>query len=181
MMKPLFDGPDRLPPLTPAEMSAAQAEAAAELAAGPRGGVIGPFVPLLRSPELMRRVQRTGEYLRYHSVLPKHLSEFVILLVAKHWQQPVEWTIHHPIALAAGVSAAAAEAILTGVRPSGMSDEEAAIYDFCMELFDQKSVSDERYAKVLALFGEPGVIDLTGICGYYSLLAMVMNVARTPA
>jgi 4-carboxymuconolactone decarboxylase len=180
-MKAAFVGPDRLPPIADAALTPQQREVAAELAAGPRGGVIGPFVPLLRSPELMRRVQRTGEYLRYHSVLPKRLSEFTILLVSKQWQQPVEWTIHLPIALESGVAAGTARAIELGERPAAMPADEAAIYDFCWELFHQKSVSDAVYARALNLFGEQGVIDLTSLCGYYSLLAMVMNVARTPA
>ena len=85
---------DRMPPIADAELTPDQREASAELVSGPRGAVFGPFVPLLRSPELMRRVQKTGEYLRYHSALPPRLSEFVILIVARWWNQGFEWHIH---------------------------------------------------------------------------------------
>ncbi len=171
---------DRMPPIAEADMSAEQREAAKELSSGPRGAVFGPFVPLLRSPELLRRVQKTGEYLRYNSALPPQLSEFTILIVSRWWTQGFEWHVHAPIAASVGVSADTIAAIAEGRRPPAMSDGEEMVYNFCMELRVKKAVSDASYSRIAGQFGERGVIDLTGICGYYGLLAMVMNVARTP-
>jgi 4-carboxymuconolactone decarboxylase len=178
--QPAFDGAERLP-LPPRETwTAAQAEAARELVAGPRGGVIGPFKPLMYSPDLMARVQKTGEYLRYNTGLDKRLTELAILVVAHHWGQPVEWNIHYPIALQAGVKQADADAIAAGVTPPTLDAEQRTVYEFCRQVLKQSAVDDKCYAAVLAAFGEKGVVDLTSLCGYYSLLAMVMNVARTP-
>jgi 4-carboxymuconolactone decarboxylase len=171
---------DRMPPIADADLTADQREAANELASGPRGAVFGPFVPLLRSPELMRRVQKTGEYLRYNSALPPRLSEFVILIVARWWGQGFEWHVHSKTAADVGVTKETIDAISEGRRPPSMTAEEEIIYEFCNELHVNHAVSDGSYAKMLALFGERGVIDLTGLCGYYGMLAMVMNVARTP-
>ena len=171
---------DRMPPIADIDLTADQQAAAKELASGPRGAVFGPFVPLLRSPELMRRVQKTGEYLRYASALPPRLSEFVILIVSRWWSQGFEWHVHSKIAVEVGVAEETIEAISEGRRPPAMTPEEEIVYDFCTELHVNHAVSDASYAKMLALFGERGVIDLTGLCGYYGLLAMVMNVARTP-
>jgi hypothetical protein len=95
---------DRMPPLPEGSYTPAQAKVAAELVAGPRGAVFGPFVPLLRSPDLLSPLQKAGEYLRYKSALEPRLSEFAILVVAKRWSQAVEWSIHAPIALQCGVS-----------------------------------------------------------------------------
>lgn len=173
-------GKDRLPPLPEAEWSEAQRREALEVIQGPRGALISPFVPLLRSPELMGHSQRMGEYLRYRSSLGLRLSEFAILLVAKEWAQQVEWTIHAPIAEREGVPRAAIEAIAAGRRPESMSADEEAVYSFVMELTATKEVSDPVWHQAIGLFGEPGVMDLTGIVGYYTFLAMVMNVARTP-
>ena len=89
---------DRMPPLSPEKMTEAQRKAAAELAAGPCGAVRGPFIPLLRSPEVMSRLQRVGEYLRYPTVLEPRLGEFVILIVARQWTQQFEWCVHYPLA-----------------------------------------------------------------------------------
>jgi 4-carboxymuconolactone decarboxylase len=140
----------------------------------------GPFVPLLRSPDLLRRTQRVGEYLRYHSALPSRLSEMAILLAARHWCQQYEWHIHSATAAEAGLGAAVIDAIAEGRRPADMADDEAALHDFCLELLGNQCVSDPTYARALALFDERGVIDTVGILGYYQLLAMVMNTARTP-
>ena len=173
-------GPDRLPPLPESSLSPAQKQAAAELASGPRGGVFGPFVPLLRSPDLMTPLQKTGEYLRYKSALPPRLSEFAILIVARRWNQQYEWHVHRPIAERAGVPAEHAQAVAEGRRPEGMAADHAVVHDFLNELLANRGVSDATYGRALELFGERGVVDLCGLCGYYSTLAMVMNVARTP-
>ena len=170
---------DRLPPLTFEKLSAAQQVAAQAIIDGPRGALYGPFVPLMRSPELMAAAQRMGEYLRYRSAIGPRLSELAILVTARQWNQQVEWAIHAPIALEQGVAAAAIEAIARRVRPEGMDEEAAAVHDFCIELHVHKRVSDAAYARALALFGEQGVVDLMGINGYYTLLSMVMNGAQT--
>jgi 4-carboxymuconolactone decarboxylase len=170
---------DRMPPLHPDQMTEAQKKAAAELSAGPRGSVFGPFVPLLRSPEFMTRLQKTGEYLRFHSAIGSRLSELVILLTARRWTQQFEWSAHYPLALKAGVRAEIADAIADGRRPPDMAEDEEIAYDFCDELIRTQGISDATYARAVAEFGEQGVIDMTGITGYYTTLAMIMNVART--
>ncbi len=142
--------------------------------------MFGPFVPLLRSPEFMTRLQKTGEYLRYQNALGARLGEMVILMTARCWTQQFEWFAHYPLALKAGLRAEVADAIAEGRRPSGMAQDEQAVYDFCDELMRTQGVSDATYARAVALFREQGVIDMVGITGYYTTLAMVMNVARTP-
>ena len=170
---------ERLPPLHPDALTEAQRRAAAELVAGPRGGVIGPFVPLLRSPELMEHAQRMGEYLRYRSAIGTRLSELVILLIARFWSQQVEWAIHAPIAADVGIAADTITAIAAGRRPTTLTDDETLVYDFCFELNVNQDISDSTFDRALARFGEQGVVDLLGINGYYTLLAMVMNGARS--
>jgi 4-carboxymuconolactone decarboxylase len=113
-------------------------------------------------------------------VLPPPLSEFVILLVSRQWTQQYEWSQHDPIALKAGISTEIVTAISEGRRPSGMSEEQQILYDFCTEVQRNQSVSDSTYAKAVAKLGEPGVIDTLGLMGYYTMLAMVLNTSRTP-
>ena len=174
-------GLDRLPPLSEEEMRPDQRAAAAEISAGPRGGVIGPFAPLLRSPELMTRLQKTGEYLRFSSPLERRLFEMTILVVSRWWDQQFEWGFHHPIALEVGLDPAVADAIAEGRRPEGMDEAAAATWDLLDELHRTRGVSDETYARAVAQLGEAGVVDVVGAAGYYTTLAMVMNTARTPA
>lgn len=173
-------GPERMPALELDQMDAAQRAAAEELIAGPRKAVLGPFIPLLRSPELMNRLQKVGEYLRFQSALETRINEFVMLIVSRQWTQQFEWCTHYPLALKAGVKAEVLDALGQGQRPAGMAEDEELAYDFCDELARTHGVSDATYARAVACFGERGVLDLLGLVGYFTTVSMVMNVARTP-
>jgi 4-carboxymuconolactone decarboxylase len=170
---------DRLRPIPPGEMTEAQRRAAQAVIEGPRGALYGPFVPLLRSPELLENAQRMGEYLRYRSAIGVRLSELAILVTARQWNQGVEWAIHAPIAAQVGVPQSVIDAIGRRERPAAMLVDESVVHDFCIELHQNKEVSDRTYNDAAALFGEQGVVDLMGLNGYYTFLAMVMNTART--
>src|SRR5688572_2663021 len=172
---------ERMPPLADRDMDEAQRTAAAALIAGPRKGVKGPFIPLLRSPELMDRLQRVGEYLRFGSALPQRTAEFATLVVSRQWTQQFECGVHAPLALAQGTSPETIDAIREGRRPTSMSDDERIAYDFVVELVTCNGVCDATYAETVARFGERGLLDLIGTVGYFTTLAMVLNVARTPA
>ena len=171
---------DRMPPISTNQWTPEQKKAAEELLAGPRKELNGPFIPLLRSPELMSRLQKTGEYLRFNNSVGSHISEFIILITARHWTQEFEWDAHYPLGLKAGLKAEVVNAVAEGRRPSGMAEDEEIAYDFVNELLHNQSVSDATYGRAVKKFGEKGVIDITGLAGYYTTLGMVMNVARTP-
>ena len=170
---------DRLPPIPFDNMTSAQRAAAQAVIDGPRGALYGPFVPLVRSPELMECAQRMGEYLRYRSAIGTRLSELAILVTARWWNQPVEWAIHAPIAAQEGIAQHVIDAIAQRRVPVGLAADEQAVYDFCVELQRDRRVSDATYAAALGRFGEHGVTDLMGLNGYYTLLAMVMNAAQS--
>jgi 4-carboxymuconolactone decarboxylase len=170
---------DRLPPIPPEQWTNVQRDVAEEVIRGPRGALISPFVPLLRSPELMQHAQRMGEYLRYRSALGLRLSEFAILIIARAWSQQVEWAIHAPIAQREGVAATAIAAVADGRRPDSMAPDEAIVHDLLLELLVNKGVCDTTWSRAINTLGEHGVIDLVGLRGYYGMLAMVMNAART--
>jgi 4-carboxymuconolactone decarboxylase len=173
-------GPDRMPPIPAARMTDAQKKAVADFEAARNTGISGPFVPMLRSPEVMNRARAMGDYLRFNSSLPPRLSEFAILITARRWSQNYEWDAHNRLALQAGLSPAIVAALVADRRPEKMAADEEALYNFCDELHRTQHVSDATYARAVATFGENGVIDIVGIQGYYTLLAMVLNTARSP-
>lgn len=173
-------GTPRLKPLEETDMSDAQRKVYRDIASGPRGGVRGPFNALLRSPELADRAQKLGEYVRFNASLPEQLKEFAILITARHWTAQYEWHAHHAHAMNAGLAPAIAADLAEGRRPAGMSEDAAAVYDFCRELHEKKSVGDAAYGAVLERFGERGAVDLIAISGYYTLVSMVLNVERRP-
>ena len=171
---------DRLPPIPVDTQTQEQRKAADAFKSNRKQDVFGPFVPLLRSPEVMLRAMALGDYLRYRTVLPPKLNEFIILLTSRQWSQQYEWYVHHPIALKEGLSPEIAKAVAEGRRPAGMSADEELIYDFCTELFKNQSVSDRTYARSIARFAEQGTIDMVGVAAYYTFQSMVLNTARTP-
>jgi 4-carboxymuconolactone decarboxylase len=135
----------------------------------------GPFIDLLVSPELMNRVSALGEYLRYRSALSPRLSEFAILVTAAHWRQQFEWDIHVPIALRAGVPQSIIDAIWAHIPPPGLDAEQQVLYELCVSLHRDQTVPAELRARAHAILGEQATMDAIGICGYYALLAMVLN------
>jgi 4-carboxymuconolactone decarboxylase len=170
---------DRMPPIPDEQMTEAQKEAAAEFRTE-RGEPGGPWAVILRSPELINRLRGVSDYLRFNSSLPPRLSEFVILITAREWTQNYEWAAHHPLALEGGLSPDIAAAVADGRRPEGMADDEEALYDFCTALHQDGRVSDAIYARTLAEFGEQAIVDMVGLSGYYTLIAMILNTAQTP-
>src|SRR5579864_5322544 len=173
----MIDRPPRFPPLQPETMTPEQRAAADAIVAGPRGGLRGPFQAWLRSPELANRLQRVGEFVRFSSSVPRRLNELAILITARAWDAQFEWWAHHRLALEAGLDPAIADDIAAGRRPSRMSAEEAAVYDFCTELRTTRRVGDATLAKALEVLGEAGVIDLIAVSGYYDTVSMTLNVA----
>ncbi len=171
---------DRMPAIPPEKYDDAQKKAAAEFLETRKTPVFGPFEPLMRSPELMSVARSMGDYLRYKPAVGTKLSELVILITAREWSQDYEWHVHAPIALKQGIRKDIVDAIADGRRPSGMSEDEEICYDLSVELHRNKRVSDATYARAVKRFGEKGVIDLVGINGYYTFLAMTMNTTRYP-
>ncbi|MGA2552550.1 MAG: carboxymuconolactone decarboxylase family protein [Burkholderiaceae bacterium] len=170
----------RLPTIAPENYDAEQKAAAAEFLEARKAPVFGPFEPLMYSPEVMTRARSMGDYLRYHSAIGNKLSELVILVTAREWTEDFEWSIHAPIALKMGIGKDTVDAIADGRRPEAMPEDEQVVYDFAEELLRHKRVSDVTYARAEKRLGRKGVVDLTAISGYYSMLAMELRVARYP-
>src|SRR6266849_4489203 len=171
---------DRMPPIPADKMTEAQKKAAAEFAAARNSAPTGPFGVLLRVPELMDLAFKWRQHVQSRSALDQRLTEFVILISARHWTQQYEWNAHQPAAIKAGLKPEIVAAVAEGRRPAQMAEDEAVLYDVCLELQRNHSVSDATYARALAKVGEAGFVETASIAGYYTLLAMVMNTARTP-
>jgi 4-carboxymuconolactone decarboxylase len=170
---------DRMPPIPADKLTEAQKKAAEAFAEGRGYQIRGPFVPLIRSPEVMLRAKAMSDYLRFKSVLEPRINELAIIITAREWTQQYVWQAHQPAALKAGLRREIADAIADGRRPAAMADDEEIAYDTATEILRLKRVSDATYARAVGKFGEQGVIDLLGVIGYYNFLAIVMNATRT--
>lgn len=169
----------RLGPVPPSTYDDAQREAATSFLAARGQPPFGPFAMLMRSPELMTSARSMGDYLRFHSAIGNTLSEFVILITARHWDQDYEWNVHAPIAARQGIAQAKIDAVAVGRRPDRMTTDETICYDFTTELQRDHQVSDATYVRALKRWGEKGVVDLAGISGYYTFLSIEMNAAKS--
>ena len=169
----------RFPKLTPEQMTPAQREVAAEITAGPRGEVRGPFIALIHNPELASKVQRLGEHLRWKGKLPPKLKELAVLVTARRWTCQHEWVMHSKLALEGGLSREAVEAIAQNREPK-LPEEERAVYDFCREVHGTGRAGDKAFAAIEKRFGLDGALELIALNGYYSMMAMVLNTAGLP-
>jgi 4-carboxymuconolactone decarboxylase len=173
----------RLPALTEDALDSRQRKLLASMRSGPRGGSVplqGPFAVYMHAPEFGELTQKLGGHCRYQTTLAPRLSEFAILVTARLWRAQYEWHAHAAIAQKAGVSPRTISDLKAGRTPLHAARDERAIYDFVRELYKSKRVSDKTYARVHKLLGDGGMVELTGILGYYALVAMMLDVFRVP-
>jgi len=170
----------RFPRLAPENMTSAQREVAAEITAGPRGEVRGPYIALIHNAELARRVQQLGEQLRWHSKLPPALLELAVLVTAREWSCQHEWYMHEKLARKAGLDPGIFEAIAQGEEPRGMSPDEALVYAASRQAHRTGRLDDATFAAARERFGLDGTLELLALNGYYSMMAMVLNTAGLP-
>jgi 4-carboxymuconolactone decarboxylase len=170
---------ERMPPIAADKMTPAQKKAVADYKTMRGADLTGPpWTVLLRVPDhVVPALQIRLHYLN-NSVLGPRLTEFAILIAARRWTNNWEWNAHSTAAASAGLKSDVMAAVAEGRRPDRMAEDEALVYDFSLELQDNQSVSDATYARAIARFGEPGVVEMASIQGYYTYLAMVMSVAR---
>ena len=146
---------------------------------GPRGKSLpirGPFAAFLHAPVFGDLAQRLGAHCRYRTTVSPRLSEFAILCTARLWRAQFEWYAHEPMALKAGVSAKTVRDLKAGRVPKSAPKDERAIYDFIQELYKTRRVSDRTYKRVRTFLKDETVVELVGVLGYYSLVAMTLNV-----
>ncbi len=167
-------------PVAPESMTDAQKAVYAAIASGPRGHVRGPFPVLLHSPKIADHVQKLGAYIRFESGLPDRLRELAVLVTSRFWGAEFEWFAHHTLAREAGIPVEAIEAIRTGGRPRFEDPTDEAVYAFCAALHESHRVDDETYGRAQELLGQEVLTDLVAMSGYYTLLAMMLNVYQVP-
>jgi 4-carboxymuconolactone decarboxylase len=170
----------RIPLPDPAQLTPSQQRVYDAIVSGPRGQIVGPLRAVLLVPELADRWQSFGEHVRYKTSLPSRVSELAIIVVARRWNSQIEWQIHAQAALAAGVPAEIISAVRVGEGPEFAHDEDADIYEYARQLVSYGDVGDALHAKVCRRWGAPGVVELTAIIGYYTMVSMMLNAQAIP-
>jgi len=168
----------RFPQLTMAQLTDEQRPLGEAIMKISSVGIAGPYNPMLRSPVFGRRMFDLLDYLRWHSSLPLRLNEFAILITGRLWRSQVEWYAHVPLALKAGLSPTIIADLKASKRPAALQPDEAAVYDFVIELSTKHAVSDETFGRAKMLLGEQQVVDLTAVTGTYVTIAMLLTMAE---
>jgi len=133
----------------------------------PNDGTIGgPFDVWLQNPDMGRRLIGLGSFFRFDTSV--------------HWQAQFEWYAHEPMARDAGVPDEIITAIKVGEQPKFEDSRDLAAYQLAIDLHRTRRVSPETYDRAVAVFGEQGVAELVGLCGYYTLVSMTLNAFDVP-
>jgi len=175
---PLASKEPRFPQLTMEQLNDQQRPLGEKIMKISSVGLAGPYNPMMRSPVMAQRMYDLLDYLRWHTSVPTKLNEFAILIQGRLWRSQVEWYAHYPLAIKAGLSEKVAADLKANQRPEGMQPDEAAVYDFCMELSTKHEVSDETFNRAKQVLGDQGVVDLTALTGTYVTVAMLLSVAE---
>jgi 4-carboxymuconolactone decarboxylase len=165
----------RLKLLSPDQMSADQKQTYDESIAGKRGKPPAPMMAWLNSPEMARHATRLGEILRYDTSFPAKLSEIAILVTARHWNSHYEWFAHKRLALAGGMDPKIAEDIRDRRTPHFDDPKAKMIYDVAKSLHEGHAVSKSLYDEAVKLLTERGIVEIIGLCGYYTMVSMTLN------
>jgi len=171
----------RIPELLPADMTDEQRVVFDKITSGPRGSVRGPFLPLIHCPGAADPIQALGAYFRFNGILPGRLRELSILVTARFWGAQFEWAAHSVIAEKEGVSPTIIDAISKNETPTFTSEDERIVYTFSKENHETHRVSDETYQQATDILGHDGVVELVSLCGYYTLISMVLNTFEIPS
>jgi 4-carboxymuconolactone decarboxylase len=161
-------------------MSAAQRSVYDAIVSGPRARLVGPLRAALHNPELADRWQKMGALLRFGTSIPPRLSELAVLVTARRWNSQIEWYIHAQAARDAGLASEVIDAIRVGAAPAFSHPDDAAMYEFTRQLLQAGTVDARTYERVLESYGEVGVVEVGAIVGYYSMVAMTLNVHEIP-
>jgi len=144
-----------------------------------RGGVVPtPFHILAESPELASLTQALGAFCRYRTGLPPRLSELAVLITAAYWGAEYELAVHVPEARKAGIPETVIDAVREGRPPPFDDDESRLIHAFATAFYATREVPDAIFEQAVLRFGRRRVVELTGVLGYYSGLAMLLRVFR---
>lgn len=170
----------RIPFPTEETMNEAQRAVYDDIVSGPRGRLVGPLRAVLHNPELAQRWQKLGEMLRFGTSLPPRLNELAILVTARHWNSQIEWYIHQQAALTAGLSQSIADEIKNCDVPGFTDPHDAAVYEFARQLLAQGTVAPLVYDRIRDWFGVTGVVELTAVVGYYTMVSMTLNAHEIP-
>jgi 4-carboxymuconolactone decarboxylase len=176
---------ERYPALNPDQLSPEQKAYVENLQKPPRNNTTAlknpPFKVYMRSPELANKLEAVSDYVRWGTGLEPRLTELAIMITARQWSSQWIWRGHYRAAVRGGLDPSVGADIAAGRRPEKMKEDETILYNYAIEMYRDKAVSDATYGAAVKRFGEKGLIDLVATMGYYDTVAMTLITAKAVA
>ena len=170
----------RLPSITSKDQVAPRDHAIVDGIVQSRGALQGPFTMFLHCPELAGRLAHLGAFVRFEGSLDMRVRVLAAMTVARELDAVYVWGAQTGGARRLGVP----ETTITAIRERharGIPPEDAQIVEFTRELMRKHRVDDATFKALRARLGDDGLIQLTGVIGYYSMLAMTVNACELEA
>jgi 4-carboxymuconolactone decarboxylase len=132
----------------------------------------GPYVALLNHPELARRIEELGFFLKFEGVLPRTVYQFIVLTIARATGADYEWQDHIAHARAAGLPADVIDAVGSG-RTAGLPEPYALVHAILAKTTAWQVVPDDLQAQAAAQWGKPGLVEIVVLSGFYQMFAAI--------
>lgn len=145
------------------------------------GMLIGPFNPMLRSPEIATALMNVEGTESKLTALSEQVRQVVILTVGGVWQAPYELYAHTAVAHKNGLSKEVIQALAEGREPSGLSEEQTIAHRFTKQIITVHQISPDLYKQAINTFGEKGIVDMIVLAGQYMTVSSLLNAFAVPA
>jgi 4-carboxymuconolactone decarboxylase len=132
----------------------------------------GPYVALLNHPELARRVEELGFFLKFEGALPRTIYQFIVLTIARSTGAAYEWHDHIAHARAAGLPAEVTDCIGTN-RASALPQPYALVHAILDKTTKWQVVPDALQAQAAAQWGKHGLVEIVVLSGFYQMFAAI--------
>jgi 4-carboxymuconolactone decarboxylase len=132
----------------------------------------GPYIALLNHPELARRVEELGFFLKFDGVLPRPAYQFIVLSIAQATGAAFEWQDHVQHALAAGLS----QDIIDSVgnrRPDSLPQPYSLLHAILEKTMAWQPLPEHVQSSAVAQWGREGLVEIVVLSGFYQMFAAI--------
>ena len=138
-------------------------------------GLRGPAGIRLYSPLEAEHESQHNHYLRFDAGFNGRIRELAILVSAREVDSQFEWAAHEPAARQEGLDPKIIEIVKYRRSTSGLPETETVVIQLGRQMFGQKKVAPDTFARALRLFGPRGLVNLVSLMGDYSATAALLT------
>src|SRR6516164_471211 len=145
--------------MNPATLSADARALYEEMAARRKAhgeGFGGPYLALLNHPELARRIEELGFFLKFEGALPRTVYQFIVLTVAR----------------AAGLPADVIDCIGSS-RTAALPQPYALVHAILAKTMAWQIVPDDLQVQAATQWGKRGLVEIVVLSGFYQMFAAI--------